>query len=224
MINEAKATKSGLIVDLHPDRPDHRGFSGPAGPVSMERDPTFEEIEAAGATVVRRDRPHTMLDDMFLVSGEIPRVTSYEGGFKHGIRFIQQTGIWEKDELILDERFLMCNVKGKETTLHLQCISHRSEGKGIVVFTGCSHAGVVNVTKHALELAGGSTPLYAVVGGYHLVGPNEAFVRVTVEDLRDLNPRVLIPGHCSGWRAKNEIEKLMPGRLAPSTVGTQFFL
>jgi len=46
----------------------------------------------------------------------------------------------------------------------------------------------------------------------------------TVADLRDLDPRILMPGHCSGWRAKNEIEKVMPGRLAPSTVGTRFLL
>ena len=92
------------------------------------------------------------------------------------------------------------------------------------MFTGCSHAGVVNATKHALELGGGSTPLYAVIGGYHLVGPNEAYIKDTVDELKSLNPRVLMPGHCSGWRAKYEIERVMPGRLAPSTVGTQFVL
>jgi 7,8-dihydropterin-6-yl-methyl-4-(beta-D-ribofuranosyl)aminobenzene 5'-phosphate synthase len=95
-------------------------------------------------------------------------------------------------------------------------------GKGLVVFTGCSHAGVVNVIKHALDL--GSSPLYAVVGGYHLVGPNEAWIKETVAELKELNPRVLMPGHCTGWRAKYEIEKVMPGRLAPSTVGTKFVL
>jgi len=92
-----------------------------------------------------------------------------------------------------------------------------------VVFTGCSHAGVVNVTKNALEM-GGSAPLYAVVGGYHLVGPNEALIEETIADIKGLNPHILMPGHCSGWRAKNEIERVMPGKLAPSTVGTQFVL
>lgn len=83
---------------------------------------------------------------------------------------------------------------------------------------------MVNVTKHALRLAGGSTPLYAVIGGYHLVGPNESVIKDTIGDLKSLNPRILMPGHCSGWRAKNEIGRLMPGKLAPSTVGTQFVL
>lgn len=117
MINEANSSKEGVVVDLHPNRPTYRGFQGPFGPVSLERDPTFAEIEAAGATVVKNDQPHTVLDDMFLISGEIPRVTPYEVGFKRGMRFEEATGTWETDELILDERFLMCNVKGDFSTL-----------------------------------------------------------------------------------------------------------
>ncbi|KAI1621248.1 beta-lactamase-like protein [Exophiala viscosa] len=205
MINQARSSKDGVVVDLHPNRPASRGFQGPFGPVALERDPTFDEIEAAGATVVKNDLAHTILDDMFLVSGEIPRVTPYEVGFKRGMRYDEGTGTWESDELILDERFLMCNIKGK----------------GVVVFTGCSHAGVVNVAKHALQLAG-TEKLHAVIGGYHLVGPNEAWLKPTIADLKELNPDILMPGHCSGWRAKVEIENTMPGRLAPSVVGTKF--
>lgn len=222
IINGARPPDSPVVVDLHPDRPHYRGFLGPAGPVSLEADPTFAEIEAAGATVVKNDKPHAVLDDMFLVSGEIPRVTSYEVGFKRGMRFNQDTSSWESDELILDERFLMCNVKGMAPCRIVRPLPvNKFLGKGLVVFTGCSHAGVVNVVKHALQL-GGTAKLHAVIGGYHLVGPNEAWVKETVADLRDLNPDILMPGHCSGWRAKVEIEKMMPGKLAPSTVGTKF--
>jgi len=113
MIQEAKSSKDGLTIDLHPNRPDFRGFQGPMGPVSLERDPTFAEIEATGATVVKNDRPHTILDGSFMVSGEIPRVTPYEVGFLRGMRYTEATGIWEKDELIRDERLLMCKVKGQ---------------------------------------------------------------------------------------------------------------
>ena len=49
---------------------------------------------------------------MFLISGEIPRVTPYEVGVRNGMRFSSATNSWSKDELILDERFLMCNIKG----------------------------------------------------------------------------------------------------------------
>jgi 7,8-dihydropterin-6-yl-methyl-4-(beta-D-ribofuranosyl)aminobenzene 5'-phosphate synthase len=67
----------------------------------------------------------------------------------------------------------------------------------------------------------GSVPLHAVLGGYHLVGTSQSQVEDTVRDLKALDPKVLLPGHCSGWRAKYEIEKQMPGRLVPCTVGSK---
>ena len=113
MINAAKESgQPPVTVDLHPNRPFYRGISSPVGIVSLPADPTFEEIEKAGAKVVKNDQPHTILDDMFLVSGEIPRVTSYEVGIPRATRLDPTTREWESDELIKDERFLMCNVKG----------------------------------------------------------------------------------------------------------------
>ena len=81
-------------------------------PVSLEPDPTFEEIRAAGGTVAKNDSAHTILDETFLVSGEIPRVTSYETGIRRGIRFDIGKGAWEEDTMIRDERFVMCKLKG----------------------------------------------------------------------------------------------------------------
>jgi len=90
------------------------------------------------------------------------------------------------------------------------------------MFTGCSHGGVVNASKNAIELLRRSVPLHAVVGGYHLVADQEANVQNTVRDLQALKPNVLLPGHCSGWRVKYEIEKEMKGKLVPCTVGSRY--
>lgn len=209
LINADKE-KSGLditptIVDLHPDRPDYRGFLGPLGPISLEADPSFEEIAAAGGKVEKNDGPHTVLDGTFLISGEIPRVTEYEVGLKRGLRFSKAGGQWTEDTLIRDERLVMCKVKDR----------------GIIMFTGCSHAGVVNASKHAVELGKGA-PLYAVVGGYHLADAETPQMEETVKHLKALDVKVLVPGHCSGWRVKMMIENEKPGWLAPSTVGTKF--
>jgi len=98
------------IIDLHPARPNYRGFVTPLGIVSLEADPTFPEIEAAGGTVEKHAEAHEVLDSYFLISGEIPRVTEYEKGVRAGLRF--EDGAWVTDELILDERFVVCHVKG----------------------------------------------------------------------------------------------------------------
>jgi 7,8-dihydropterin-6-yl-methyl-4-(beta-D-ribofuranosyl)aminobenzene 5'-phosphate synthase len=115
MINDAKARESGttqnVVVDLHPNRPVYRGVMA-MKPVSLEADPTFEEIAEAGGKVEKHDQPHTVLDDMFLISGEIPRKTSYEKGIRQGIRYIPETQTWEDDPWIMDERSVMCRLKG----------------------------------------------------------------------------------------------------------------
>ncbi|KAL4918584.1 cytochrome P450 [Aspergillus aurantiobrunneus] len=202
MINDAKEASGltkGLIADLHPDRPDFRGFAIGGTIISLQADPSFEELEAAGATVHKHDDAHTVLDDFFLISGEIPRRTPYETGVKGGMRFDKKDNEWISDEAIADERFIMCNLKDK----------------GIVMLTGCSHAGVVNCSRHAMELAGASIPLHAVIGGFHLATSDAVQIENSIKDLLKLDPAVLLPGHCTGWRAKFAIEKRQPGMLVP---------
>lgn len=210
-----------VIVSLHPNRPDYRGALFRGGAVSFPADPTWNEIETAGAIIQRSSEAHTVLDDMFLISGYIPGLTPYEDGLPNGIRYYGEKGKWEKDVEIADERFLMCNVKGIATPdIFSNCEkADLRVGKGIVMFTGCSHRGVVNASKEALNLLRGNVPLHAIVGGYHLAGNDDVKVNDTVKDLKALNPQVLLPGHCSGWRVKFEIEREMPGRLVPCSVG-----
>lgn len=194
-----------LVVDLHPERPDFRGFQMGPEIVSMEPDPTFEEIEEAGGVVAKHAESHTVCDDFFLVSGEIPRVTPYEVGLKFGMRFSKETDKWSKDEEMKDERFVAVNLKGK----------------GLVVLTGCAHAGVVNTVKNAVALFP-DAGLHAIMGGFHLSSSGADMVKETIADLERLEPNILLPGHCTGWRAKFEIERVMPGKLVPCVAGMKY--
>jgi 7,8-dihydropterin-6-yl-methyl-4-(beta-D-ribofuranosyl)aminobenzene 5'-phosphate synthase len=117
LINEAKASagKPKVTVDLHPNRPDFRGVTLPDFQMSLEADPTFAEIEETGGIISKNADTHTVLDDLFLISGEIPRVTTYETGLRRGARFVKEKGEWEEDTLILDERFVICNLKGQSS-------------------------------------------------------------------------------------------------------------
>lgn len=116
MIRDAKRAQGwsdNLVVDVHPDRPAYRGIALPQHIISLEADPSFEEIVAAGAVLDKRDDAHTVLDDMFLISGEIPRKTTYETGLRNAMRFDPDEKDWFSDEIIADERLLACNLKGK---------------------------------------------------------------------------------------------------------------
>jgi 7,8-dihydropterin-6-yl-methyl-4-(beta-D-ribofuranosyl)aminobenzene 5'-phosphate synthase len=116
----------------HPQMFRTRGRRLPDGGVlPMEDVPSVAELTAHGARVVATREPQPFLDGMFYVSGEIPRVTPFEQGLPfHVVR--TDTG-WEDDPWIVDERWLGVYVAGK----------------GLAVFTACSHAGVVNVLTDA---------------------------------------------------------------------------
>jgi 7,8-dihydropterin-6-yl-methyl-4-(beta-D-ribofuranosyl)aminobenzene 5'-phosphate synthase len=169
----------------------------------MEDVPSIAALTAHGARVVNTRDAQVLLGGMAYVSGEIPRVTSFEQGMKgQQRRKLDDTG-WEPDELLLDERFLAVNVRDK----------------GIVVLTACSHAGVVNVLAHA-RACFEKTSLYAVVGGLHLSGSSEQIIPETVEGLGAFGLSVIAPGHCTGWRAVNALARAFgDDRLVPLAVG-----
>ncbi|KAH7268567.1 beta-lactamase-like protein [Fusarium solani] len=205
LINGGKADDASVVVALPPDRPDYRGAMFDE-PVSLEPDPTLEEIQRAGGKVETANHAGTVLDGMFLVSGEIPRRTAYEGGIPGGIRYDSATKKWTPDELIMEERFVMCKLKGR----------------GLVIFTGCSHAGLINIANNARELD--ESPIYSIVGGYHLADASPEKMDQSIKDLKELEPALLMPGHCTGWRFKGLIEKEMPGQMVPIFGGTKYTL
>ncbi|HTL31837.1 MAG TPA: MBL fold metallo-hydrolase [Kofleriaceae bacterium] len=169
----------------------------------MEDVPSIEALTTHGARVINTRDSQLVLDGMLYVSGEIPRVTTYERGLKgQHRRTLDGTG-WELDELIMDERFVAVNVRGK----------------GIVVLTACSHAGVVNVMTHARTCFAGQ-PMYAVIGGLHLSGSNEKIIPDTVEGLREFGLSMIAPGHCTGWRAVNALAQAFGDQaIVPLAVG-----
>ncbi|KAL4790879.1 hypothetical protein BDV19DRAFT_381970 [Aspergillus venezuelensis] len=206
LINKHNDRGEQVVVDVHPDRPAYRGVQA-GRPISLKADPSFKELEAAGGTLLKSDQPHTVLDDFFLVSGKIPREASYEDGIYGGLRFDEATKKWQEDTLIMEERYVMCNLKGK----------------GLVVFTGCGHASFVNICHNAVKLGNGS-PLYCVVGGYHLADAEDAKFNATMADLRKLEPKVLLEGHCTGWRFKCLIARDLSNCLVPCFSGSKYTL
>lgn len=203
------AGRDPLVVDLHPDRPDQRGVEvSPGSIVTLPPEPSIDEIERAGGRTVLSDAVHLVGGDLFVASGPIPRRTSYETGLVGHQSF--RGGVATPDPLIMDERFLAAHVGGR----------------GLTVLSACSHAGVVNACLGARELFGDEA-VDVVLGGYHLAGAAmEPRIADTVGDLeRLIAPKVVAPGHCTGWRAKAALaERFAPGRYGPSMVGSTYVL
>ena len=203
------AGRAAPLVDLHPDRPDQRGILLPNGVmVMLPEEPAFDDIAKAGGEIAASGDPHPLCGGFFFGSGAIDRVTEYETGLAGHHSFRGEAG--EPDPLIMDERFVAAAVRGR----------------GVSVFSACSHAGIVNACLGAMDRFPGS-PIDAVLGGYHLAGKAmEARIEPTVRDLAArVAPLLVAPGHCTGWRAKARLaDEFAPGRYGPSVVGTMYRL
>jgi len=134
-------------------------------------------------------------------------VTSYERGLPGHVKRTPDGNSWEPDPLLMDERYVAAHVKGK----------------GAVVFTACSHAGVINVLKDARNVCG-DVPLWAVMGGFHLSGEKiEEIIPDTVKDMQSFGLKRIVPAHCTGWRAVGALVQAFGEEvIVPSAVGRQF--
>jgi 7,8-dihydropterin-6-yl-methyl-4-(beta-D-ribofuranosyl)aminobenzene 5'-phosphate synthase len=192
---------------LHPDMFDDRGVRRADGAVlEFEPVPDAEALAAQGGQPVVTRSPQRVAGGRFHVSGEIPRRTAYEVGFPGHVRR-GPDGSWQPDPLIVDERFLAVRVRDR----------------GLVVFSACSHAGVVNVLEHA-RASFPQVPLYGLFGGLHLAGPTEAVIPQTVADVAGFDLRLVAPGHCTGWRATAALAGAFGERLVPLSVGKRYLL
>jgi 7,8-dihydropterin-6-yl-methyl-4-(beta-D-ribofuranosyl)aminobenzene 5'-phosphate synthase len=160
----------------------------------------------AGFDVVEEGHPSFLFERSVLVTGEVARTTGYEPGFPAQQAWLG--GRWEPDPLVLDDQALVVDIKDK----------------GLLVITGCGHSGVVNICRYARRLTN-DRPLYAVMGGFHLNGPVfEPLIPQVLDDLGALGPSVIVPAHCTGWRAQHAMGARFGEAFVPNTVGTRFEL
>jgi 7,8-dihydropterin-6-yl-methyl-4-(beta-D-ribofuranosyl)aminobenzene 5'-phosphate synthase len=191
-----------LPLVFHPDARLERRLVLADGVAVDLSPPIVEELPSEGVEAVEEAGPSALADGMVLVSGEVARATSFEHGLSN--HEAKRGGRWEPDPLVRDDQSLIVNLRGK----------------GLVIVTGCGHAGIVNIVRHAQALTG-IQEVYALVGGFHLSGPASAtVVPPTVAALHDLRPRYLMPAHCTGWAATHAIAQAMPEAFIASAVGT----
>lgn len=191
---------------LHPDAYLERKLILPNGFEPYLAPPKKSDLEKENIEIIEDIGPSMLVDDMVLVSGEVARVTPYETGFP--VQYAKRNGQWEPDPLMHDDQCVIVNVRNK----------------GLVIVTGCSHAGIINVVRNAQAITG-VQDIYAIIGGFHLTGGIfEKIIPQTVAELQSINPRYMVPCHCTGWRAIQEISRAMPDAYIPNSVGTTYTL
>ena len=191
-------------LHVHPDAFVKRAIQLPSGEILALQDvPSQQELESNRAQVLTSKASEEILGGLFYISGESPR-NSFERGLKNHLKH-SVDGEWEADPWIMDERFMVAHV----------------QGKGMVIFTGCSHAGIVNVCRHA-QTEFPNVPFYALIGGLHLVYPNEDLIEETITELKTLGVRHILVGHCTGWRAIHALVEAFGEEVVdPLAVGTR---
>jgi 7,8-dihydropterin-6-yl-methyl-4-(beta-D-ribofuranosyl)aminobenzene 5'-phosphate synthase len=191
-----------LPLVIHPGAWRERKIVFPTGAELRLPPPSRADLEAEGLTVIEEQRPTVLVDGTVLVSGQVERSTSFERGFP--IHYARAEGGWEPDPMIWDDQNVVINVRGK----------------GLVVVSGCSHAGAVNVLRNAQRLTG-EERIAGFVGGLHLTGGLfEPIIGETVAALAEMHVGVVMPAHCTGWQAVHALARTMPDAFVQPSIGT----
>jgi len=195
--------KDNLPIIIHKDMLKIRGSIRSDGTIKMYPDfPREDEIKPA--RYIATKNPYSLCDNTVVVTGEIPRITDFEKGYQQHRVFVE--GEWKPDPYIWDDRALVIDVKKK----------------GLVIISGCAHAGIINTALYAKKITDVSD-VFAVIGGFHLAGKeNEERILKTINELEDLGPKLIAPSHCTGWRGMCAIAKAFPQAFVWNSVGNRY--
>jgi 7,8-dihydropterin-6-yl-methyl-4-(beta-D-ribofuranosyl)aminobenzene 5'-phosphate synthase len=160
-----------------------------------------EDIETLGLKVVEVKKSVQIIPGAY-VTGNIERVTTYE---KVPPSLLIKRGEKPEPDDFRGEQAVFFNVKGK----------------GLVVLSGCAHAGIVNTVKHAQKTTG-IDKIHAVMGGFHLANAKPEIIQNTVADIKAMKPDYIVPTHCTGFEAIVAFGKEMPNEFILNTAGTRY--
>lgn len=161
--------------------------------------PPFARVqaEAAGAVILECRGPVPLAPGL-TTTGEVPRREREE----------TVEGFWT----VRDGQYC------PDTIPDDQALAAVLPDRGLAVITGCAHSGIINTIRQAQRITG-VDELYAVIGGFHLMGADQKRIDATAESLRDLDPALVLPGHCTGQKAVCSLQEALGDRCRPLAVG-----
>ena len=194
--------KKGFPVVAHPDTFRLNFINDPyLRHVGVMPEDSLLKIEEAGGLFFPAVDPFPFLPGM-MTTGEVRRQTEFE---EVGIPlFTLAAGRMVQDGM-MDDISLVAQVRGK----------------GLVIVTGCSHAGIVNIVKHSAELTG-EHRIAGILGGFHLISASQERIRKTAEALSQFEIKLISAGHCTGFQAQATLYQTFKERFMPLQTGMTF--
>ena len=150
--------------------------------------PSAEVLQSLSEHQPRYDASPCEIFPDITTTGQIARTTNYE----HVESFTIRRDGTDGPDIISEEQAL--------------CISTR---KGLVILTGCGHAGVVNIVSQVRHRS--ERKLYMVMGGFHLHDANQDRLLRTMDGLKRLGVEKVVPMHCTGFEATKMFSDRFPG-------------
>ena len=191
-----------LPLVIHPEAWRERKIVFPTGTEVRLPPPSRVDLQAEGVEVIEDAGQTLLLDSTVLVSGQVERLTAFEQGFP--IHYAHSSAGWEPDPMIWDDQNLIVHVRDK----------------GLVIVSGCSHSGAVNVLRNAQRLTG-EQRVAGFIGGFHLTGGTfEPIIQPTVDAFAEAGVGRLLPAHCTGWKAVHQLARALPDAFVQPAVGT----
>ena len=160
------------------------------------------EWEAAGAEIILSEGPYQLGPGCW-TTGAVPRHSFEEAGTPSSMAY-REGDTFARDYLD-DDQSIVINVKDK----------------GLVILTGCAHAGVVNTVNYAREISG-EEKIWAILGGFHLAAAKEEDIQRTIDEVAALAPAMIAPSHCTGFKAISQFSEQMPDQFVLGVVGTRY--
>ena len=164
--------------------------------------PPQQEWQAAGAEIILSEGPYQLAPGCW-TTGYIPRESFEESGRSNQLRYRNGSDFLPDD--LEEDQAVVINVKSK----------------GLVVLSGCAHSGIVNTIEYAREFSGVNT-VHAVIGGLHLARASEDEIDQTVEYIKSIKPNLVVPGHCTGFKAISRFAREMPDQFIEGVVGAAY--
>lgn len=158
---------------------------------------TIAEFLATGGNVTIHTQPVNLAPGVWL-TGPVPRV--------HDERNWSTSGLVDwRDEAVED--FIP-----EDMAMVIETSA------GLVILSGCGHAGIINTVDHSLALTGAKT-VFGAVGGFHLFNAGLETIRWTSDNLERAGLEYFVGAHCTGVEATYAIRKSMDYRRSQSVVG-----